>query len=260
MKIQISDSDGMNQLLDALADEIVNAHVCHRLFCNLVDSIPTYEKDLNSSPVFWHYTLSSLRDNRLIRLCRLYDQHAQSLNLFNLLETIQANMHLFDEKEFRKRRADSPYVDSLAAYPRHPETKQLAADLEYASDQNPLVKKLVVWRNNIVAHRGAKLSLGRKDILANNPITKAELEQLLERALEIFNHYSHLFRASTWSVQMIGEEDYQHCLKMLHKGIETAHAEHKDEIDSLLRRGKYSAEQSGGGNGSPAAGSPSPHR
>jgi len=238
MKIPITDSDGMNRLLDALADEIVNAHICHRLFCNLVSAIPKYEKDIDRSPVFWNYTLSSLRDTRLLRLCRIYDQHSQSLNLFNLLQTIKANPHLFSEAEFRERRPDSPHVDSLAAYPRQPDEKQLHADLEYASAGNALVRKLMVWRNNIVAHRGAKVTLGRKDILDSNPINKAELEELLNRALKIFNHYSHLFRASTWSVQMIGEEDYQYCLEMLHKGIETSQAERKAEIERLLAAGK----------------------
>jgi hypothetical protein len=233
MKIPITDSDGMNRLLDTLADEIVNAHVYHRLFRNLVDSIPQYEDDLNQSPVFWNYTLSSLRDSRLVRVCRIYDQQSNSLNLFNLLQTIEANLHLFSEAEFRKRRSDSPHVDSLAAYPRQPDEKELKADLDYSSDRNPVVKKLLVWRNNIVAHRGAKVSLGRKDILDNNPISKAELEDLLDRALKIFNHYSHLFRASTWSVQIIGEADYQHCLKMLHKGIEATKAEHQAEIARL---------------------------
>lgn len=238
MKLPITDSEGMNRLLDALADEIVNAHVCHRLFCNLVGSIPKYEKDIDHSPVFWNYTLSSLRDTRLLRLCRIYDQHSKSLNLFNLLQTIEANPHLFSETEFRKRRSDSPHVDYLAACPRQPDEKQLHADLTYASNDNSLVRKLMVWRNNIVAHRGTKLTLGRKDILDSNPISKTELEELLNRALKIFNHYSHLFRASTWSVQMIGEEDYQYCLEMLHKGIETAKAERKTEIDRLLATGR----------------------
>jgi hypothetical protein len=235
MKIEIKDSDDLNRLLDALADEIVNAHTCHRLYCNLVDAIPQFQDDMNQSPVFWHYTLSSLRDTRFLRLCRIYEQHSESLNLHNLLETIQENLHLFDTDEFKKRLKDNAFVESLASHPRRPDPNDLARDLAYVSEANPIVKKLIVWRNNIVAHRGAKLSLGRRDILDKHPISKSELEKLLDRSLKMFNYYSSLFRASTWS-RLIGEEDYMRCLKMIRKGIRATREEHRKEMAKLQRK------------------------
>jgi hypothetical protein len=40
----------------------------------------------------------------------------------------------------------------------------LDEDIAYASYANPLVKKLMIWRNNIVAHHGVKTSLGKKQV------------------------------------------------------------------------------------------------
>jgi hypothetical protein len=45
----------------------------------------------------------------------------------------------------------------------------------------------MIWRNNIIAHRGAKVSLGKDEILADNALTQQEIETLLDECFTIFN-------------------------------------------------------------------------
>ena len=220
MKIKIQNGDELSRLLDALAREIVDAHVYHRLFCDLVDTIPEHEREFRQSNTFWSLTLDSLKEARLTRLCRVFDQESSSLNLVNLLETIQANLNLFEEEHFRSRLQNNAFVDSLAKSHRVPQEDQLAADIEYASCRTPVVKKLMVWRNNIVAHRGAKLSLGRKQVLEQNALSQQDIEDLLSQSLSIFNRYSSLYRASTWSRQVIGHDDYKSVLSFIRLGLQ----------------------------------------
>jgi len=149
----------------------------------------------------------------------MYDQESSSLNLVNLLDTIKANLHFFSEPHFRQRMAGNAFVDSLAQYNRVPELDQLESDSKSVSCENPLVKKLMIWRGNLVAHRGAKVALGKKKILTDNPLTHREVDQLLDHALDTFNKYSGLYRASTWSVKAIGEDDYKHLLEFLRLGL-----------------------------------------
>jgi hypothetical protein len=197
MKIDIQTDDELNKLLDALAGEIVDAQIYHRLFCDLTDSIAEYSREFLQSNTFWSLTLDSLKEARLIRLCRVFDQNSTGLNLVNLLETIKANSHFFQEEHFRDHLRNNAFIDSLAETDRVPAPDQLDADIEYASSKNPLVKKLMVWRNKIIAHRDVKISLGKTQILESNPPSQFEIENLLNQSLLIFNRYSSLYKAST---------------------------------------------------------------
>lgn len=242
MKIAITSSAEFNLLLDALADEIINACAYNRLYLDLLDSIPEYGNEMNHSPSFWHLTLISLSDSRILRLCRIYDQNAKSLNLVTLLHTIQDNLYLFDTDDFRERLKDNPFVESLASHPRKPDAKTLQEHLDFSSSRNPLVRKLMIWRNTIIAHRGAAFSLGKKDILINNPIPPDEMEALLNHAFEIFNHYSSLFRASTWAQHMVGQDDYKSCLTLLRLGLQKYGENLDKERDAILKIMKPPAE------------------
>ncbi|MEM7792620.1 MAG: hypothetical protein AAF546_14540 [Verrucomicrobiota bacterium] len=236
MKIKIQTSEELDQLLDALAREIVDAKVYHQLFSNLVDAIPDYEREFRESNTFWSLTLDSLKEARLTRLCRVFDQESSSLNLVNLLETIKGNLHLFEEEHFRRRLKDNAFVESLAETHRVPEAGQIDDDIEYSSCRNPLVKKLMIWRNNIVAHRGAKVSLGKKQVLEDNPLSYDEIKELLDQSFNIFNRYSSLYRASTWSSQVIGHDDYKSTLSFIRRGLQKWDEDIEKERDEIKKR------------------------
>lgn len=220
MQIDIRTSEELSTLLDALAMEIVDANIYFRLFSDIIDDMPEYEHELMQSKTFWHLTMQALKDAWLTRICRVFDQESKSLNLVNLLDTIACNLPLFQDKHFRQRLESNAYVDSLAETCRVPSEVQLKEDIEYASSRNPAVRKLMIWRNNTVAHRGASISLGRKQILDDNPMSQQEIQELLDRSFEIFNRYSSLYRASTWSRQIIGNDDYRYLLKFIRLGVQ----------------------------------------
>lgn len=219
MKIEIQTGEELNVLLDALVKEIVKARDYHHLFRDLVTAMPDHEREFQESPTFWALTLEALRDSYMGCLCRIYDQEYKSLNLVNLLDTIMANHHFFSEAHFRQRLAKNAFVDSLAATNRLPPLDELKKDIELVSDKNPRVKKLIIWRNNIVAHLGSKVSLGKKQILVENPISENEIKELINDSLDIFNKYSSLYRASTHSSLLIGSEDYNYLLKFIGLGL-----------------------------------------
>lgn len=232
MEIKIKSADELNKLLDALALEIVDANIYHRLYSDLVNSRKDYAREFSQSNTFWSLTFDAIHDARMIRLCRVFGQELNSLNLFNLLETIKANIHFFDKAHFRQRLKDNAFVDSLAEVDRIPNEAQLDNDIRFASDQNPLVKKLMIWRNNIIAHRGARVSLGKDEILADNPLSHQEIETLLDGCFTISNRYSSLYRASTWSRKVVGHDDYQSLLETLKMSLQKL----DEEIEELTRK------------------------
>lgn len=63
------------------------------------------------------------------------------------------------------------------------------------------------------------IALGKNEILRENPLSSAEIEKLIDRAFEIYNRYSSLFRASTFARNISGHDDYLVLLKFLRIGI-----------------------------------------
>lgn len=236
MEIKVKNSEDLNKLLGALAQEIVDANICHRLYCDLTSSIKENAKAFSQSNTFWNFTFLSLDDARIIRLCRVFDQESSSLNLYNLLETIKANLHYFKEDHFRERLKENPFVELLARDNRLPDKGQLNKDIWFASRKNPLVRKLILWRHNIIAHLGAKVSLGHNQVLENNPLSKEEIETLLDESFLIFNRYSSLYSATTYSRKVVGHDDFKSLLKFMNLGLQKWDENIENEIKKMKRK------------------------
>jgi len=106
MQIQIKNSGEFHSLLTALLDELVDARTHLTLYKDLVKAHDEYATEFSQSWTFWSLTLSAHIDAVHLRLCKAYDQHEKgnpTLNLRNLLHTIEANLYLFDEANFRAR-------------------------------------------------------------------------------------------------------------------------------------------------------------
>lgn len=219
MEIKIGDSDEFQNLLDALASELVDANIHFKLYADLTGAISEYQEEYNQSTAFWSLTFQSHLDAAVFRLCKIYDQHTKTLNLKNLLDTIKANISAFDTSDFRERLKDNPFVGSLSADSRKPDEKQLATDLVSVSEENPLVKNLIIWRNNFFAHRSAKNAITKRNLVEDYPLTIKNVEELLVEGMRLINRYSNLFRASTYSTNMIGRDDFQFVLKSIRENL-----------------------------------------
>jgi hypothetical protein len=230
MKIDVTDSAQFKRLLEALVDELIDARDHFRLHQDLDAAIQDYQAEFNQSPAFWGFTLNAHMDATLLRLCRAYDlyQGKPNLNLRNFLDTIRANLHFFEEPNFRERLKDNPFVDSLAADPRKPDPVQLQQDLESVSKANPLVKKLMIWRNEHFAHRSRSNALDPGGFTEQNPILFSEIKALIDNGLCIVNLYSSLFGATVHTSLPI--KDYKHLLDAVRRDLKARNAEFEKRI------------------------------
>jgi hypothetical protein len=170
-------------------------------------------------------------DACLLRLCRAYDTHAQSLNLRNLIDTIEDNMVWFDEPEFRVRLKENLHLDSLASIPRRPDAAQLVKDRAFVTaDGNPLVKTLVQWRHNAVAHQSVHHALNPAAFVSHNELLFSDIQLLAEEGMRILNRYSSLFQARTDMPRMIGNDDYKFVLDAVKEKLKAIRAAFDAEV------------------------------
>lgn len=232
MKIKIKSADQFSRLLDALANETVTACIHFKLYSDLEAARPDYSDEFNQSWTFWSLTFQAHWDATVFRLCKIYDQHKTSLNLQNFLDTIEENISIFDEVNFRDRLKGNPFVDSLAANAEKPDLVQLQKDKEFVSIANPLVENLVFWRHNFFAHRSSKHVAANKSLADHCTFDMTAADQLLKQAMRIVNNYSSLFWASSYSTQIVGHDDYNYVLETIHKDIQRR----EEQIISELAR------------------------
>ncbi len=100
-------------------------------------------------------------------------------------------------------------VDSLAASARRPDEGQIGKDLGFVADSNPLVKTLVRWRHNAIAHRNARHAIDPQEFAKRSPVSFADMQTLIDEGIGILNRYGSLFHANTHASSMVGHDDYR---------------------------------------------------
>jgi hypothetical protein len=151
---------------------------------------------------------------------------------------ISENLYLFDTDSFRERLKSFPFVDSLAQDARKPDSKQLDIDRKLVAPSEPLVKKLVQFRNNALAHRNVREVMKQPRPTTTYSLTVDELKMLLTRAIQILNRYSSLFHAQTYSTQIVGHDDYEGVLKAVRSELDRREAEIRREIEEYERQNR----------------------
>jgi AbiU2 len=218
--INIKDSAEFERLLKALSDDIIDAHIHYQLYQDLIEAITKYPLVVQQSNIFWTHTLQAHLNSSVFALFRAYDQHLRSLHLRSWLTTIEENLHLFDDKAFRERLKDNPYVASLVQDVRKPDPAVLAEDIALCSSTDPIVKKLTIYRGNRIAHRNAKFVLSSEDLPEKYGLTFDELRTLLVRAKTILNRYSYLFAATVYSTKVVGHDDFAYIFECIQQKVE----------------------------------------
>jgi hypothetical protein len=237
MEIRIENGAEFQKLLDQLADELQQANIHLKLYGDLIDAREEYSVEFAQANAFWALTVQSHLDAAIFRLCKIYDQHSRSLNLRNLLDTIKANLSIFDLDNFRERLKGNPFVDSMSAEPRKPDPQQLQADLNFISESNPAVKALIVWRNNYFAHRSAAHAINNTSVADTHPLSIKEVENLLAEGMAILNRYSGLFWANYYSTDIIGRDDFRSVLEAVREHLKTIDRRVQEDIERLEKGG-----------------------
>jgi len=155
LKFALSSDDELKRLFDRLITDIVEAGGHARLCRSLATTHQEFEKEINQTPAFWTFATQGLREACLFRLARIYDQDSKSLSLLTLLHAIAQHSRFFEDDAVL-RRVSAAYAEEFRAGSHKIDSTLLATDIELVSSDDPLVNKLVVWRNNFGAHLSTK--------------------------------------------------------------------------------------------------------
>ena len=217
--ISIESDEQFKHLLGSLAQELVDANIHWKLRKDLEDQIRPFSDEFNQTATFWSLTFQAQLDAAIFRLVRIYDGNTHALSLRNFLDTIVANLQIFDVDRYRDRLKGNPFVDSLTDKAEQPNADQLSNDIAFVSNENKLVQKLTIWRNNLFAHKSAKNAVRNYNIANDFPLTSEDIDNLLVEGMNILNRYSLMFVANTYSTQIVGHDDFTFLLDCVKKDL-----------------------------------------
>lgn len=220
LKYSIKNAAEFQRLVKALSDDIVDAHIHFRLHEDLVDVLAANPLVEPQSPTFWSSTLQGHLNSSLYALFRAYDQDTGALHLPSWLTIIEENLSLFTRASFRDRLKNNVHVATLAKATRKPNAARLAKDILVCTTADPIVKKLITYRSNWIAHRNATIAIGTRGAGYQSGLTYADLRVLLRRSKEILNRYSNLFSANIYATTVVGRDDYQYLVESVQNRVE----------------------------------------
>jgi hypothetical protein len=213
--------------IDSPQRDVFSAKVHFDIFNGLRNSWSEYIQEIRCSPCFWDFTMRAHIDACVTSLCRIYDEDGSAFHLTRFLEeSIRKNPNLFSEEAFRERLKNEAGrdVDGLAKYKRSLNPEQLNKDLRFCSNDNPLVRNLREWRNNMIAHFNYNEAINRSEPFhTRHPLPFEHIQELIDEAFSIVNNYSSLFRASVHSTEFASKrhKDYLFVLNSVKAYLDT---------------------------------------
>jgi hypothetical protein len=229
--VKIETSEQLQRVLDAVSDDLVQANCYYKLFRDINDSIAEYVREMNQSRVFWSLTRYALLDAAILRLCRVYERNTdkKANSLGNLLAAIKRNLHIFEFEPFRERTKANVHLDPFKSWTKLNED-QLEADINFATESNAAVKKLVFWRDKWFVHRDSTIVIRKIDVEQIKLPTYDDYDSLLDNGMTIVNRYSSLFHRHTHGRTLIGNDDYTYVLKSIRNNLEANREKLKAEF------------------------------
>jgi len=202
--ISVADDVEFNALVQALARDVVDAHIYWGQHTALQAQLEKWPEVQAVDWAFWYYTLQAHQRTALASLARAFDQEPSSLHLRSWLTSIRDHTHLFGKEAAKFRRPGAPFVQWLPE-DSVPDPNQLDRDIKSCSMQDPDVEALIKYRHAVLAHRGAELS--KQGVMAKDlELRYDQIERLLARACDILNRYNYMFDASFFGMSPLGHD------------------------------------------------------
>jgi hypothetical protein len=94
--------------------------------------------------------------------------------------------------------------------------KRIETDLDKITK---IRQRLINLRHKVYAHKDLETVLSGKQVEFLS--THEEVKELIRLAHDVWNHYSLIWNASTWTTMTIGEDDYKYLFTTLRRGMKT---------------------------------------
>lgn len=159
------DSDEeLDKALKIQADELIAADLTYGLFSKILDLTKQHKSVYAKGWLFWLNITEALMNHAVLAVCRIYDEDGRTSGLPVILRRLTVDPR------------------------RRPVT--LIQDLKLVIPSDPTVKRLVEWRNEMLAHTNYERAAGIRKIEQNRLLLHKDVTSLIDRGMDIYSRYS----------------------------------------------------------------------
>jgi hypothetical protein len=213
-----------------------------QVFSGTVETLTKYPQIANNFRSFFTAFYSAIRTDLIIRLGRIYDPEGtgrESCTLARCLESIRDNPEFFTDEAITSRLSEA-YRKSNPKFLtfHHPDLKQIEKDLgQIIKSRKPLIN----LRHKMYAHKDLETVIfGKQDVFLSK---HEEVKELIKLAHEIWNRYSQIWDASTYSTMIIYGDDYKWLFTSLRRGMKVKSVLDNRKTKRWLKRAEQINEQ-----------------
>jgi len=213
---ELSEAEFQRVFREVRAD--INGVQLHdKVFGGVVENLTRYPRLGSNFPAFFSAFYAALHTDIIIRLGRIYDPEGsgrESCTLARCLRALRHNPQFFTDAAITARLSDA-YRQANPNYVsfHRPDPPQIDADLDMIHNSRG---KLISLRHKLYAHKDLETVLGKSNEFLSS---HNEVKELIALAHEIWNRYSLIWDASTYSDKTIGEDDYKWLFSYLRRGM-----------------------------------------
>lgn len=190
----------------------------NKVFSGVIEHLGRYPRLGINFPAFFGAFLAAMRTDLVIRLGRIYDPEGtghDSCTLARCISALRDNAQFFTDTAITARLTEG-YREANPSFlsSHHADLKQVDADITRIVKSR---KRLIRLRHKVYAHKDLETVLtGKRDEFLSS---HEEVKELIQIAHEIWNRYSKMWSASTYSDKTIGEDDYKWLFSYLRRGM-----------------------------------------
>jgi hypothetical protein len=222
------------QVFNEVRADINELQLHDKVFIGVVEQLGNYKRIGINFPGFFNAFLSAMRTDLVIRLGRIYDPEGtghDSCNLARCLSTLRDNPQFFTQSAVTARLTEG-YREANPDYHsfHRLDLKRIETDLKKIKS----CKRLINLRHKVYAHKDLEtvLSGKRDEFLSSHD----EVKELIQGAHDIWNHYSQIWNASTYSAMTIGEDDYKWLFTNLRRGMKVKSVLDNRRTNRIIQR------------------------
>ena len=206
------------RVFNAVRADINELQLHSKVFLGVIENLRRYPQLSINFPAFFGTFLTAIRTDLVIRLGRVFDPEGtgdESCTLARCLSTLHDNPQFFTPSAVTARLTEG-YRNANPNYHKFHclDLKRIEEDLGKIANKR---KRLMKLRHKVYAHKDLETVLtGKQDEFLSS---HDEVKELTQLAHGIWNHYSNLWNASTYSAMTIGEDDYKWLFANLRRGL-----------------------------------------
>ena len=171
-------------------------------------------------------------------LSRIIRKQEQALTIWKFLDFVESNLEIFSYEAFVQRMKQKPDYEEYGEYRVKSHTlitqKEIEEDKQKLLSLEQTIKKLITWRDKVIAHIDEEFLLTGKIISEEYPLQRQQLQEVIDTLFKILNRYSYAYDSSTWVEKFVGEDDVQYVMD----SIRFKKEERKKQIEELRRQAR----------------------